>query len=99
MQLPAEVKPTEKELVALIRAEKPVPGVDAKFVAAVRRIDEVRGQIEFSPEGDLVGVDLSAERISVADADVELLTSMGHLRRLRLNGGEITKASVRGCAR
>ena len=89
-----ELGTSEKRLVEPICAEKPPAGADLRFIAAVRRIDEARGQLEFNPQGELVGVDLSSGRVSVTDADVELLPSLPHLQKLRLSGEGITGAGL-----
>jgi Leucine-rich repeat (LRR) protein len=71
---------------------------DAKFVRAVQRIDELRGQFTFV-RGNLVGVDLSAGRISVVDADLAVLDALPHLSILKLSGGEITSTGISHVAR
>ncbi len=68
------------------------------MAAAIRRIDELRGQLEFDPAGNLVGVDLSSDRISIADAEIPLLLAMPHLRKARLSGGGVSMAGIRQIA-
>ena len=83
---------SEKEIVAQIAGEKLPADADPRFVAAVRRIKELGGKLEFDAAGDLVGVDLSSDRVSVADADIPQLLALSHLRELKLSGGGITNA-------
>lgn len=85
-------------VAAILKGNAPTAGCDARLVAAVRRIHEVRGQLEFDDAGRVVGIDLASGRISVGDADVKHLAPFGHLVRLRL-AGEITAGSVAEIAR
>ena len=87
--------PSEKSQVEAIRTGKVLPGTETEFIAAVRRIDQARGQIEFDSAGRLVGVDLAGDRVSVGDADVPFLLDLPNLRRLRLSGSGITNAGLR----
>ena len=56
------IRGPEKAIVEAIRAGKTIAGADAKFAAAIRKIDELRGQFEFDVAGRLVGVDLAGDR-------------------------------------
>jgi internalin A len=85
---------TEQARVASIRGKTNLEGIDPAFVDAVRRIDEVRGQIAFDSRGKLVGLDLSSGRVSVTDADLALLTTLPRLRVLKLSGGQVTGAGM-----
>ena len=53
---PAGAAKTEQAQVAAIRAKANLDGIDPALVGAVRRIDEVRGQIEFDRRGRLIDV-------------------------------------------
>lgn len=83
---------TEQDQVEAIRQDKPTD-VPAPFVAAVKRIDELRGQIEFA-DGKLVEVDLSSDRVSVADDDLHHLAALPNLRRLRLTSSGMTTKGI-----
>jgi len=74
-------------------AEKP-EGVDAAFESAVRRIHELGGNLDFDSAGNLVGVDLASDRVSVGNADIPCLAALPHLRKLRLSGSGITAAGI-----
>lgn len=95
----AEGRPaTERDIVSRIEAGEKLDFVDPKFVAAVRRIGEIRGRLEFDAAGNLVGADLSSDRISAGDAEVAHLLAMPHLRKVRLSGGGITREGIRQVA-
>ena len=89
---------SEKALVEAIRAGKVAQGTEAKFAAAIRKIDELRGQLEFDVAGRLVAVDLAGDRVSIGDADIPFLTALPNLRRLRLSGSGITSTGVKPIA-
>ena len=89
---------SERAVVDGIRAGNPPQDAPPKFVAAVRRIDELRGQLEFDAAGRLVGVDLASDRVSIGDADLPLLVALPNLKRLRLSGSGITGAGVKEIA-
>jgi len=91
-------EPSEKSLVAAIRVNKPPAGVDLRFVAAVRKIDQLRGELEFDAAGRLIGVDLASDRVSLSDAELPVLAALPNLKRLRLSGGGITTASTKQIA-
>ena len=89
---------SEKEQVAAILTGKELPDTEPTFVAAVRRIVELGGQLDFNAAGDLQGVDLASDRVSLTDADVPCLLALPHLTRLRLSGGGITNVGIRQVA-
>jgi uncharacterized protein len=70
-------------------------GLDANFVAAIRRIHERGGQCGFDSTGDLTAVDLASDRVSVNDADLGCFAALPNLQRLKLAGGGITNAGMR----
>ena len=90
----AESRPSDAALVDALRAGRPIASADRPFAAAVRRIDALRGKLEFDGAGRLTGVDLAGDRISVADADIALLASLPRLRSVRLSGSEITTTGL-----
>lgn len=92
--LAAEPAASDQALVVAVRAGKPIATADRPFAAAVRRIDALRGKLEFDAAGRLVGVDLAGDRISVTDADVAVLAFLSHLRSVRLSGGQITSSGL-----
>lgn len=85
---------TEQEVVAALRKGEMPPGVDPRFVAAVRKIDELRGQLEFDSEGRLVGADLASDRISVTNAEVQRLLALPNLKRLRVSGSALGRQGI-----
>ena len=90
----ADAKANEKSRVAAIRAGKVVQGLHPRFAAAVRRIDELGGKIEFDAAGNLIGVDLAGDRISAAAVDLPHLHALPHLKKLKLSGGGITEEGI-----
>ena len=78
-----------------IHAGKQPDGIDQRFIVAIRRIDELDGQLDFDNSGKLVAVDLASNRVSVADADLPLLLSFTHLTKLKLSGGGISGTGIR----
>lgn len=91
----AAEQPSEKSQAAAILAGKSDDGIDPKFAAAVRRIDQLGGKLEFDARGRLVGVDLAADRVSAADADLPHLSALPNVERLRLSGGGITNEGAK----
>ena len=85
---------SEKAQVTAVRAGKGLPDLNPQFAAALRRIDELGGEIEFDHAGRLVGVDLAGDRVSVADADVYHLLALPHLKSLKLSGGGVTDKGI-----
>ena len=84
---------SDRDLVAAFQTGKEIDA-DVKFLAAVRRLDELSAELEFDAAGNLVGVDLASGRKSAADADVVLLPALRHLKKLRISGGEVTNAAA-----
>ena len=89
---------SEKAQVASILADKETRGSNPQFVAAVRHVAELGGVLDFDEAGNLVGVDLAGDRVSLSDADVPCLLALTHLRQLKLSGAGMTNASVRQVA-
>jgi internalin A len=89
---------SEKSAVEAIRAGKTIAGADPRLATVIRKIDELRGQLEFDAAGRLVGVDLAGDRVSIGDADIPFLTALPNLRRLRLSGSGITGTGVKQIA-
>ncbi len=89
---------SEKAQVAAILADKELRGSNPHFVAAVRHIAELGGMLDFHEAGNLVGVDLAGDRVSVSDADVPYLLALPHLRQLKLSGAGVTNAGIRQVA-
>ncbi len=87
-------KSDKTKVRAIFRGEQP-PAADKDFAAAVRRIHERGGQFGFDGTGDLVSVDLAADRVSVGDADLACLSALPHLKRLKLSGSGITDVGIR----
>lgn len=85
---------TEEAAVAALRKGEVPPGVDARFVAAVRKIEELRGQLDFDSAGRLVGADLASDRISVTDSEVEHLRAFPNLKRLRVSGSALGRRGI-----
>jgi len=86
---------SEKTQVAAILADKESGGSNPQFVAAVRRVAELGGQLDFDDAGNLVGVDLAADRVSLGDADIPCLLALPHLKQLKLSGAGLTNAGAR----
>jgi type 1 glutamine amidotransferase/Leucine-rich repeat (LRR) protein len=86
---------SEKTRVQAILRGGESQAADADFAAAVRHIDQRGGQFVFDGSGDLVAVDLAADRVSVSDADLGCLSALPNLRRLKLSGSGITNAGAR----
>lgn len=83
---------------AKVETEKPetkvqVPPADPQQVAAaVERVEQLGGKVEYDENRNVIGVDL--EEIQVSDDDVELFTALTHLKKLYLWGADITNAGV-----
>ena len=87
---------SEKTQVAAILGGQAWPAAAPEFVSAVRRISELGGKFAFDDAGgNLVGVDLTSDRVSLSDVDVPCLLALPHLRQLQLSGVGITDAGVR----
>jgi len=84
----------ERETIALIVEGAPTPTADPKLLAAVRRIEQLGGTFEFDEAGNLVGVDLSSDRISAADSDLPHLLVLPNLQHLKLSGSGITNVGL-----
>jgi type 1 glutamine amidotransferase len=79
---------------AILRGGTPQE-TDEAFVATVRHIRERGGQFAFDGSGDLVAVDLAADRVSVNDSDLACLGALPNVKRLKLSGSGITNAGIR----
>jgi hypothetical protein len=64
-------------------------------VAAVRHVAELGGTFDFDSAGNLVGVDLASDRVSLGDADIPCLVALPHLTQLKLSGAGVTNAGAR----
>lgn len=91
--------PSEQSLVADIRKGEVPPGADPRFVAAIRKIAELRGQVEFDDSGRLVAVDLASDRISVTDGEVQRLLALPNLKRLRVSGSALGRRGLEHISR
>ena len=85
---------TEQAWVTAIRGKTNLEGIDPALVDAVRRIDEVRGQIGFDSRGKLVGLDLSSGRVSVTDASIDRLRQFKGLKSLVIGQTGISDEGV-----
>ena len=82
---------------AAFRARQELPGLDPKFAAAVRRIDELGGELAIRPRRPAGRASISAgDRVSAADADVHHLLALPHLKELKLSGGGVTDEGFAG---
>lgn len=86
---------SEKTQAAAILAGNAPADASPQFATAVGQIRELGGKLAFDDAGNLVGVDLTSDRVSLSDADVPCLLALPHLRQLQLSGVGITNAGVR----
>lgn len=89
---------SEKAQVAAILADKDAAGSNPQFKAAVRHIAELGGTLDFDDAGQLVGVDLAGDRVSLSDADIPCLLAVPHLKQLKLSGAAVTNVGLRQVA-
>ncbi len=85
----------EKTQVAAILAAGEMRGANPQVTAAVRQISRRGGQFHFDAAGNLIGVNLASNRVSIADADIPSLLVLPHLKQLTLSGGGVTNVGVK----
>lgn len=87
--LPGPTNPRSRiaELAAGAPAQSP-------WDRAVERLLRLHAVFDYDAEGHVVLIDLSADRTSAADGDLDTLRAFPNLRRLRLAGAGITDAAL-----